>query len=696
MKDVNYKQIKQVTNLPKYDLGKINTNGAGFQQDLGTTIQGTVNDSGADLSGMASGERNARVAGITSNALKLGTGLISKVPTAAAIEASKSGLISQGTGALGKASGAMKSIAGMGIVTGLLDAGMGTMDVINSKKQMNNAFSGNEIQSWTGSQTGYGIGNNPYEQKTLDAANATNVINQRLKTANTGLATGSASLGSGLGTAVGSSLALAGVGAGTATGAWLGPIGALGGALIGGLTGWLVGGKRRREQERAAQDELARQEVGISNFNTQSLSEANSLGMRQEYETKHNRLVGNSGLATAKLGMQPGTILKGSNKSQYVNTAYGVQYRKPNAITNGNELIIDTTTGAFSNVQGDGKENKATFVRPEDAIINAHYADAARYAIATGNKGLLNDIINQQGIDMNRINKGLMVRYTMGKMPKYKKGKYSNGLELNEIKGIAPKIGITDPGIKKIDLSNPSYLPITDKWGNEYEYVSGDKPFYQTQSTPYTTSNSEGSYQDYVPYAINAMKLFGNMGFVLPEYLRAKKETARQQNPHVDDGAAAMYAEKAKPVRDYSYIPLLNRQLRHGLYDIKHNGSMGAGAKNLAISGLFNGMFNALQNGATQSALNFANQNNTYANTLGGFMANNGARSDSGRQIMNESSNRQISSNNNRLATLLNTMSSSWDTSLNTNNDIYLGNKTIGVYNANVHNDYKKMKGGLA
>lgn len=712
MKNINYKNIKAISNLPKYDIGKMPST-LGYQRSTQPeTAIGYVDNPGADLTSMAKAERQNTVSNAVTGGLNTATQFGTMVPT----------LMKAGEAAAAKAAGTAGAGAGASIAAGYgagaLGAITGGLQMASGITGMKNSLTEGDLQQWAGSQTNFGIANRQYKTLTNNAQGAMNVGMQKMRQAGTDMSLGAAGAGAGIGSIIGLA-----AGSGSAAG----PIGAGIGALAGlGIGLGTFFGMKSKQQDRM-QDLINNQTKTFAGFNKQSMAVANSEGMRDEY-----------GYKRAKDGIQPGTVLKKKGNKQLVNSAYGLQYAKPNAITNGDELIIDTQTGAASNVEGDSKENKATVVNPQDAIINAKYADAARMAIATGNNAMLADIINEQGKDMTRKQKQTLHNYACGKLPKFrygtpgwrpmtpwelmteKKGMFPNNQEwLDAALSYTPDTQIP----LKINNDYGPYFPMGDKtkWSpysmtvpnttqqvekaqdiiNYYtrpelgennigpypipeankEYM---KPYKTGVSTTPNTKQSAGTTpkQNYgngsgLPMSLLAGSYLSNQAAALSQYFKDRGITPRRINTYNPSNAASTYARIAAPYKDMSWLQDMNNQVKQQLWRYRHyNPNQRQIMEDSALrSGLA-----ARANQYNVSHNQYLNHLAEYGKNIANYMASDAARMDTASRYADQSFNQQLSKKNDYIRTDLGTiMNNNSDLAKNFMN-MYFGNKEYKNY----------------
>lgn len=666
MKNINYKNIKAISNLPKYDIGKMPST-LGYQRSTQPeTAIGYVDNPGADLTSMAKAERQNTVSNAVTGGINTATQFGTMVPT----------LMKAGEAAAAKAAGTAGAGAGASIAAGYgagaLGAITGGLQMASGITGMKNSLTEGDLQQWAGSQTNFGIANRQYKTLTNNAQGAMNVGMQKMRQAGTDMSLGAAGAGAGIGSIIGLA-----AGSGSAAG----PIGAGIGALAGlGIGLGTFFGMKSKQQDRM-QDLINNQTKTFAGFNKQSMAVANSEGMRDEY-----------GYKRAKDGIQPGTVLKKKGNKQLVNSAYGLQYAKPNAITNGDELIIDTQTGAASNVEGDSKENKATVVNPQDAIINAKYADAARMAIATGNNAMLADIINEQGKDMTRKQKQTLHNYACGKLPKYVDGIIPEDVQktLDEkfrrqnknLLNNAANWAKLDYGSMANVIGKKMYMP-----GYNWDRVWTEKPIDEiiplskTKNQIPTIGNQEVENRlSWLPQATNLASYAANQFMTSKMYNQARAKSPRRVNTYHPSGAAQAYARMAAPVKDMSWLPELNNAAKQQIWRTRH---FAPNQRQVMEDSALRSAMNARANAYITANNQYNAQLNDFAKNYSGFLQAEAPRMDASAQYADQSFNQQLSKiNDYKRADMAGFVGNTNDLVKNYMN-LYFGNRAYSKYDDN-------------
>lgn len=666
MKNINYKNIKAISNLPKYDIGKMPST-LGYQRSTQPeTAIGYVDNPGADLTSMAKAERQNTVSNAVTGGLNTATQFGTMVPT----------LMKAGEAAAAKAAGTAGAGAGASIAAGYgagaLGAITGGLQMASGITGMKNSLTEGDLQQWAGSQTNFGIANRQYKTLTNNAQGAMNVGMQKMRQAGTDMSLGAAGAGAGIGSIIGLA-----AGSGSAAG----PIGAGIGALAGlGIGLGTFFGMKSKQQDRM-QDLINNQTKTFAGFNKQSMAVANSEGMRDEY-----------GYKRAKDGIQPGTVLKKKGNKQLVNSAYGLQYAKPNAITNGDELIIDTQTGAASNVEGDSKENKATVVNPQDAIINAKYADAARMAIATGNNAMLADIINEQGNDMTRKQKQTLHNYACGKLPKYVDGIIPEDVQktLDEkfrrqnknLLNTAANWAKLDYGSMANVIGKKMYMP-----GYNWDRVWTEKPIDEIiplsktkNQIPIIGNQEVENRLSWLPQATNLASYAANQFMTSKMYNQDRAKSPRRVNTYHPSGAAQAYARMAAPVKDMSWLPELNNAAKQQIWRTRH---FAPNQRQVMEDSALRSAMNARANAYITANNQYNAQLNDFAKNYSGFLQAEAPRMDASAQYADQSFNQQLSKiNDYKRADMAGFIGNTNDLVKNYMN-LYFGNRAYSKYDDN-------------
>lgn len=346
----NHKIHKQIKNnyLPKYDIGKMPLS-QGYQNNDDDVPIGSVDNPGQNLGAMANAQRQSNVITGISDSLNTATNLTSmfmpEFRAASAAERAASGVGSSVTnGGLTAAQQATGYIGGgLGMVTGGLQAAKGIYE-------LNHALSDSDLQEWSGSSTNYGIAGRQYKAMTSPGNQAMNVVNQRLKSAGINTSLGLTSAGSGLGSTIGTAIA-AGAGAGSSVPV----IGTAIGAVAGLLTGLGTFFGMRKKARNKARTMLQNQTSAFSNYNRQSLAEANTLGLRDEFNASHAETIG-----TANNGKQP----------------FDPTWMVQNGWAHNGEYQVDSNTGLGHEItNGTGhNEDAPVYAEPQDVIYTDKYA----------------------------------------------------------------------------------------------------------------------------------------------------------------------------------------------------------------------------------------------------------------------------------------------------------------------------------
>lgn len=636
MKNPDYTTIKNINNLPKYEFGKMSSISAtGYQPGNDVVNTGYIESTGANFDDMTSSQRTANTMQTVSTVGKAATNLYQTV--------------SPSVGYLVGASGATKGTAATaGYVGGALSAVMGGLDIYGGANSIHNAMTDDELKTWSGSQVNYGYGNRAYTTHTFDAQGAKKLIDSRISGGKTQGVLGAAQTGSGVGSIVGTAIA---PGLGTV-------IGTVGGGILGAIGG-LIGFSGAGSNVNEKLDNLAR---AYDRNAVQARAVANTLGMQDEFNAKHGTTIGNSGLYHAKYGVKPGTSLKDTDKPQPVNTAYGVTYGRPNAVTNGKEGIYNPITGAYSRVEGDGKENKATAIDKSDAVINEKDRSAFEYAMSVGDYETMNNIMTNQGKKENK------------KLPSLKRG-YKPQLFLppdNYVSKYTPALSWENVTPLSTITDNVKIAPI------DYNYEP--LPLYDKKGRLFGSTNGEiGTKSDLTPGLINLGSYLANMGQIMYQNRLDKSQHISKYNPYVRSNAQNIFANVAKPYKDYSALASINDDALKSLYAIR-NGAASAGQRMLMESSLMNNMVNTRANVHNAINANYYNQMNDYAKTLAGFADADNQRFIASNQYMDDTYNKKLSKRNDYLRANSASMAQTNSDFAKNYMNMYFGNRAYSKY----------------
>lgn len=505
MKNINYKQIKTISNLPKYEFGKDAE--YGYQTGISIPSYGHVDNQGADLKSMAKGQGQQNIAQGISDLGSTITDTISNYK-----------------------SGDTMSAIGSGI-QGIMDAGQG---VYNTAHVANNA----DLQSWTGSQYNTGIGNRSYNTITMDQDAARKYLNKEIA-------------GGQLKTTVGG--LKAGLNVGTAINPGLGTlIGGAAGLLGGGLTALFTG---NNEKDQVA-TRLSNQANVIGNYNRQSESDANTLGMRDEYALRQQRRAAKNGPNAAN-GKQPFDPKWNGQNGWAHNGEY--QYRP--SIGQGQRITSGTGKKENAPVYTEDEDIIYTdkFISPTTGKNAAESAEAAANNIQNGfmpqyNEQLLSTLLDEQKDYQNMTvdQKKKLKYYKQGKLPEYKWGKVKLNVDPTTIK---------QRGIEKPFGDMPEFGNIT-KQDDKIELL----PIYNRRN--YDVSNHSESKQDWMPFSSVIGSYLANNGLAMQQYFRDKNMKPMARRSYVPDNSMDIIRNTMRPYKDYTAYNELKNQALQSRYNI--------------------------------------------------------------------------------------------------------------------------------
>lgn len=341
MKIINYKQIKSINNLPKYDLGTKPIN-SGYQVGSSrNNLSGYYTQNAAPINnsfvaeGITSGLGN-----LTQAAPLLYNGIKNVVKPVATTTASVEPAAATEAAASTTGSTTGSTVAGIaGKATGVLAGVYGTAQLIGNQLDYSNTLTGSDLQTASAKSTEYANGVSYERIGGYDKSAANKYVSDQNKASAIKGVTSGLTAGAGIGSLFSPVGTLIGAGVG---------------ALVGGIGSILGGSHRKDKYEREARNFTTQADA----YNEQNESVAASQGMRNKYVTH-----GDTGLDNATKANQTGTAGYGE-----VQTANGMQFGPINSIVRKGETIWDPNTGDAHVVDTGtkGKDTEPSDVGPND------------------------------------------------------------------------------------------------------------------------------------------------------------------------------------------------------------------------------------------------------------------------------------------------------------------------------------------
>lgn len=282
MKTINYKQIKSIRNLPKFDLGTKPIN-SGYQRNDDQIQTGYYTQTATPFTNNFVPEAISSSSGNLMSAGQLGYDAFKALKSATSNQTFSNSVqqlindkfnvsanpetLNAATNTTGSTTSNAVSVAGKGLAA--LAAIHGTADFIGNQFDYNNTLTGRDLQDQSSKSTQYinGVGYDAYGG--YDSAGASKYVkDQNNASMIKGISSG-VEAGAGIG-----SLILPGFG--TAIGAGVG--------ALGGWIGGLFGRARRKNKFTEAKRNWA---TAVSNYNLQNEANAASEGLRNQYYATH-------------------------------------------------------------------------------------------------------------------------------------------------------------------------------------------------------------------------------------------------------------------------------------------------------------------------------------------------------------------------------------------------------------------------
>ena len=327
MKEIDYKQLKKYSNLPKFDIGT-RPIGSGYQRNADQTQTGYFTQTAEPVTNafvpqaISSGIQNVAspLLSIGKNAVKYISEYRSVLPSALEDSAAKyanlyakagasSGIAEDAFVKAGQTaakntakSAASKALGAANIALNAYGAIHGGIDLLNNWKD-SSTLSSEDLSNMASRSTEY-VNGVAYDRiGGYDSSGVDKYVRDQNKASKIGGITSGLEAGAGIGGLIGSIFP----GAGTLIGSGIG-------AVVGALGGLFGGGHARRKRQRAIAEAKRNYANAANAYNSQNESEAASTGMRNMYYATH-----------ADKGLNAG--------------------EKPNALVNNNEVLGTVKNG---------------------------------------------------------------------------------------------------------------------------------------------------------------------------------------------------------------------------------------------------------------------------------------------------------------------------------------------------------------
>lgn len=340
MKNVNYKQLKRYSSLPRYDIGTTPIN-SGYQRNMDQVQTGYFTQNAEPVTQafvpQARAEALQNIGSVVPNVAQNAFKYINAYNNAlsAGRAAAQNAMTTAAQGVYNPAASTLANVQNMAKAAGAEFAKIGGTEAIKSsaKEAASKAFGAANIamNAFGAIHGGLGLANNWKDSDTLSANDLQNMaarsteyvngvaydriggydsagVNDYVRAQNKAQKLGGISSGFEAGAGIGGLVGLVG-----------GPLGSLIGSGIGGALGAIGGGffghRAREKRKRAIEEAKRRFALSADAYNTQSESEAASQGIRNEYYATH-----------ADKGLS-------------------VNHKNPNALIQGGEPVVRTKRG---------------------------------------------------------------------------------------------------------------------------------------------------------------------------------------------------------------------------------------------------------------------------------------------------------------------------------------------------------------
>ena len=389
MKEIDYKQLKKYSNLPKFDIGT-RPIGSGYQRNADQTQTGYFTQTAEPVTNafvpraISSGIQNVAspLLSLGKNAVKYISEYRSVLPSALEDSAAKyANLYAKAGASSGFAedafvkagqtaakntakSAASKAIGAANIALNAYGAIHGGIDLLNNWKD-SSTLSSEDLSNMASRSTEY-VNGVAYDRiGGYDSSGVDKYVRDQNKASKIGGITSGLEAGAGIGGLIGSIFP----GAGTLIGSGIG-------AVVGAIGGLFGGSHARRKRERAIAEAKRNYANAADAYNSQNESEAASIGLRNEYYTTH-----------ADKGLSPAFVGGGETIVR----------------TDGNKIIGSEYIPITKDTPRHG-DNILANVGPEDGVIGnkidprtgIRFSDEAKMAKGNNRNKILKDLLEMQ------------------------------------------------------------------------------------------------------------------------------------------------------------------------------------------------------------------------------------------------------------------------------------------------------------
>ena len=415
MKEIDYKQLKKYSNLPKFDIGT-RPIGSGYQRNADQTQTGYFTQTAEPVTNafvpqaISSGIQNVSTPlSIGKNALKYISEYRSVLPSALEDSAAKyanlyakagasSGIAKDAFVKAGQTaakntakSAASKAIGAANIALNAYGAIHGGIDLFNNWKD-SSTLSSEDLSNMASRSTEYVNGVAYDRMGGYDSSGVDKYVRDQNKASKIGGITSGFEAGAGIGGLIGSIFP----GAGTLIGSGIG-------AVVGALGGLFGGSHARRKRERAIAEAKRNYANAADAYNSQSESEAASTGMRNMYYATHG--VGadcGKGVKRYNNGKQPALVGQGEVQGTVDSNGNIVEAHtvySPNGVHRLDNIL--TFLGDNDFVLGNKKDQSgievSQYARMHEKMFNSGNPALQKL----GEKGLKNDLELQKRLPKN-------------------------------------------------------------------------------------------------------------------------------------------------------------------------------------------------------------------------------------------------------------------------------------------------------
>lgn len=415
MKEIDYKQLKKYSNLPKFDIGT-RPIGSGYQRNADQTQTGYFTQTAEPVTNafipqaMSSGIQNLSTPlSIGKNAVKYISEYRSILPSALEDSAAKyanlyakagasSGIAEDAFVKAGQTaakntakSAASKALGAANIALNAYGAIHGGIDLFNNWKD-SSTLSSEDLSNMASRSTEY-VNGVAYDRiGGYDSSGVDKYVRDQNKASKIGGITSGLEAGAGIGGLIGSIFP----GAGTLIGSGIG-------AVVGALGGLFGGSHARRKRERAIAEAKRNYANAADAYNSQSESEAASTGMRNMYYATHG--VGadcGKGVKKYNNGKQPALVGQGEVQGTVDSNGNIVEAHtvdSPNGVHRLDNIL--TFLGDNDFVLGNKKDQSGTEVSQYARMHERMFNSGNPALQKLGEKGLKNDLELQKRLPKN-------------------------------------------------------------------------------------------------------------------------------------------------------------------------------------------------------------------------------------------------------------------------------------------------------